>query len=120
MAQGGTSIQEMLAVIEHEQQRPFADRVDQHVKQRSPAGFRDAEGSSDGLGDQLGIGQGSELYEPHTGREHAGRSRRRRESETGFANPTAASQGQHAARPEQGDDRQDLTLAPDEARQGRG
>ena len=71
----GARVEEVLAVVEHEQRRPIAD-ADRDASHEIAAQLAFAEGGCDRRGDALGVGERRELDEPGAAAgsvEHVGR-----------------------------------------------
>ena len=54
-------VEEMLAVVEHEQRRPIAQRVDERLDERAARRLADGERRGDVLGEESRIGEGRQL-----------------------------------------------------------
>ena len=62
-------VQQVLAVVQHQQQRPRPQGGDQAVQQRHPRRLAHAQGGRHGLGHQRRVGEGGQLHQPDPVRE---------------------------------------------------
>src|SRR5213079_3324421 len=104
----------MLAVVQHEQRFPIAQRLEQGVPGRSDAVAAHAQRVGDVVRDELGIREGGELYPRNAVGVLRPYTARHLEGETGLAAPARAGECQEPRAPEQLLDGRRLALAADE------
>ena len=114
LRQPGARLDQMLAVVQHEQRFPIAQRLEQGVPGRSDAVAAHAQRVGDVVRDELGIRERGELHPGNAVgvlRPHAARHL---EGETGLAAPARAGECQEPRALEQLLDGRRLALAADE------
>jgi hypothetical protein len=116
--QGGARVDQVLAVVQHQQHVPAVELCDQGLP--CPVGRRQLHsgGSGDRLGDEVRLRQGGEIHERRAVAEALGPAGRHREGEPGLAAAAGSGEGQQSAPPERLLHLGDLALAADE--NGRG
>jgi len=118
--EAGGGLDQVLAVVQHEQQALGLERVGERLRQ-GPTGFlAHPQGRRHRLRRAGGLGEGGQLHQPHAVKVRGQHVRRRSEGQAGLAHPAGTGQRHQAVGAQQRRHRRQLPLAPDEAGQRQG
>jgi hypothetical protein len=104
----------MLAVVQHEQQTALAEGGSERIDDGLACGFTNTDGGGDAMGDQLRVGQRSQLDQPDAVGIAVGHLGCQLERQAGLAAATNASEGKQPCLGQSPLDLSKLYLAPDE------